>query len=226
MTCDEALAALSALADPDRAAQMQAYHKVDRPYLGLSNEVCNTLATDWRRSLTLADRLALADALWQTNIFEARITASKLLVQARIKPSDDQAWHLILSWLPDLDSWALADAVAMAAQRRLLADPSRLETVETWTTSDHLWTKRAALVFSLPWTKQRHPKPEDLAARDRILGWAATYTEDPEWFIQKAIAWWLRDLSRKDPERVRAFLSEHGEKMKAFAAKEAAKYLP
>ena len=226
MTPQDALAALEAQADPDRAAQMRAYHKIDRPYLGLSNETCNALAAEWRKALSLEDRLALADALWQTNIFEARITAAKLLVQARIRPEDDRAWQLIQSWMPDFDSWAIADAVAMAGQRRLTADPSRLDTVEGWTTSEHLWTKRAALVFTLPWTKQRHPKAEELAARERILGWAASYTEDPQWFIQKAVAWWLRDLSRKDPERTRAFLAEHGEKMKPFARKEAAKYIP
>ena len=225
MTLENALAALSAQADPDRATQMRAYHKIDRSYLGLSNEVCNTLAADWRRTLPLEERLALADALWQTNIFEARITAAKLLVQARIKPDDQGAWNLIQSWMPDFDSWAIADAVAMAGQRRLTADPTRLDTVESWTISDHLWTKRAALVFTLPWAKPRHPKPEETAARERILGWAAAYTEDPEWFIQKAVAWWLRDLSKKDPNRTRAFLAEHGEKMKAFARKEAAKYL-
>jgi len=226
VTLDEALNALQAQADPARADQMRAYHKIDRPYLGLSNEIPNSLAQEWRRSLSLEDRLTLADALWQTNIFEARITAAKLLVQARIKPSDESAWHLIQSWMPDFDSWAIADAVAMAGQRRLTADPARLDTVEGWTSSDHLWTKRAALVFTLPWAKPRHPKPAELAARERILGWAAAYTEDPDWFIQKAVAWWLRDLSKKDPDRVRAFLANHGEKMKAFAHKEAAKHLP
>lgn len=226
MTPEDALAALEAEADPARADQMRAYHKIDRPYLGLSNETCNRLAAEWRKSLPLEDRLALADALWQTNIFEARITAAKLLVQARIRPEDDSTWQLIQSWLPDFDGWAIADAVAMAGQRRLTADPARLDTVETWTSSDHLWTRRAALVFTLPWTKQRHPKLDEIAARDRILGWASAYTEDPEWFIQKAVAWWLRDLSRKDPDRTSAFLAEHGEKMKAFARKEAAKHLP
>lgn len=226
MTLDEALAALRAGAEPGRADQMRAYHKIDRPYLGLSNATCNALAQDWRRALPLDDRLALAESLWRTNIYEARITAAKLLVQARIRPSDEGAWRLIQSWLPDLDSWAIADAVAMAGQRRLVADPARLDTVEGWTASDHLWTKRAALVFTLPWTKQRHPKPEELAARDRILTWAATYTEDPDWFIQKALAWWLRELSKKDPARARAFLADHRAKMKPFAAKEAARLLP
>ena len=124
------------------------------------------------------------------------------------------------------DAWAIADHASIAGQKRLVADPSRLDEVEGWTCSDHLWTRRAALVMTLPWTRLVHPKPADLAVRERVLGWAAGYVPDRDWFIQKAIAWWLRDLSRRDPDRVRAFLAEHGDAMKPFARREASKLLP
>ena len=88
-----------------------------------------------------------------------------------------------------------------------------------------MWTRRAALVITLPWTKQNNPKPADLEIRDRVLGWAAAYVPDRDWFIQKAIAWWLRELSKHDAPRVRSFLDRHGAAMKPFARKEAAKYL-
>ncbi len=215
---------IKAHADPERAEQVAAYHKVDRHYLGVPNPVLNDLTKAWRRELEVADRIAIADSLWQTNIHEARVAAAKLLTQARIRP-DDAVWDLLQSWLPDFDAWAVADHACMAMQKRLSADPTRLDQVERWTTSGHMWTKRAALVATLPWTKQNHPKPEDLACRDRILGWAATYVSDREWFIQKAIAWWLRELSKHDPERVVAFLETHGANMKPFARKEAGKYL-
>lgn len=215
---------IKAHADPERAKGMAAYHKGTREYLGVSNPVINDLTRDWRRNLDVPARVDLAAALWQTDIFEARLAAAKLLTQARIRP-DEAAWALIQSWLADFDSWAIADHVCMAGQKRLVADPARLDQVENWTTSDHMWTRRAALVITLPWTKQNHPKPDELLARDRILGWAAGYVPDRNWFIQKAIGWWLRDLSKHDPDRVRRFLDQHGEAMKPFARKEAAKYL-
>lgn len=215
---------IKAHADSDRAAQMAAYHKVDRPYLGVPNPVLNDLTKSWRQQMDVDARVALADQLWQTNIHEARLAAAKLLTQARIRP-DQAVWDLLQSWLPDFDAWAVADHASMAMQKRLWADPSRLDQVESWTTSDHIWTRRAALVSTLPWTKQNHPKPQDLQRRDRILGWAAGYGPDRDWFIQKAVAWWLRDLSKHDPDRVRAFLAAHGDAMKPFARKEAGKYL-
>ena len=224
MTPGAALAALEAAAEPGRAAQVAAYMKVERSYLGVPMPAVNDLTKGWRRALTLAERVALAEGLWETDIHEARVAAAKLLTQARIR-GDETVWRLIVSWLPDFDGWAIADHVCMAGQRRVVAEPTRLDEVEAWTRSDHLWTKRAALVITLPWTKQNHPKPDDIAVRDRVLGWAASYVDDREWFIQKAVAWWIRELSKHDPDRARAFLVAHGDRMKAFARKEAGKYI-
>ncbi len=224
VTLDTALTALEAAADPAKAPEMAAYHKAPRRYLGVTVPQITDLANGWRTEMTVEDRVALADALWQTDIHEARVAAAKLLTQARLRP-DQAAWDLIASWVPTFDAWAIADHACDAGERRLLADPSRLDTVESWTTSPHMWTRRAALVMTLPWTKQNFPKPEDASIRDRVLGWAAGYVADPDWFIQKAVAWWLRDLSKHDADRTRAFLARHGEAMKPFARKEAARLL-
>lgn len=215
---------LQALADPDRAADMAAYHKADRPYLGVPNPQIETLTDRWRAELSLDDRLELAASLWETNIHDARIAAAKLLTQARIRP-DQAAWDLIRSWVPDFDAWAIADHAGIAGQKRLVADPSRIDTVETWVTSPHMWTRRAALVMTLPWTKQNFPKEQDLAIRARVLGWCATLAPDRDWFIQKAVAWWVRDLSRHDAKSAQDFLDQHGATLKPFARKEAARHL-
>jgi 3-methyladenine DNA glycosylase AlkD len=221
---DEAMLALRAGLEPGRAEAMAAYHKQSRRVLGIPNPYLNDLAKGWRQRLTVPERVALADALWQSDIFEARIAAAKLLTQARI-PDDAAVWGLIASWVPDFDSWAIADHACDAGERRLVADPRRIDKVEGWTRSDHMWTRRAALVITLPWTKQNHPSEQDLAIRDLVLGWAAALADDRDWFIQKAIAWWLRDLSKHDPARVRGFLAVHGARLKSFARKEAARHL-
>lgn len=224
MTLDDALSQMKAHIEPGRVEGMRGYHKVDREYLGIANGPLDDLAKEWRRNLSVDARVALADGLWQTNIYEARVVAAKLLTQARIK-EDEGVWRLIASWVPDFDSWAIADHAMMAGQRRVTADPSRLDEVEAWTQSDHMWTKRAALVITLPFNRTRDASDEELAIRERVLGWAAGYVDDTQWFIQKAVGWWLRDLSKRAPERVKAFLADYGDRMKNFARKEASKYL-
>jgi len=224
MTLGEALAALKEHTQEGRAEGAAAYHKQTREVLGVPNPALNTLTQAWRRTLSVAERVKLADELWQSDIFEARIAAAKLLTQAQIKP-DDAVWELIKNWVPDFDSWAIADHACMAGRKRIEADPARADEVENWTRSDQMWTRRAALVIMLPWTRMRYPKPEEQALRERVLGWAAGYVNDHDWFIQKAIGWWLRDLSKRDPARVQVFLDRYGVRMKPFAVREASKYL-
>jgi 3-methyladenine DNA glycosylase AlkD len=220
-----ALAELEALADPVNAVAVAAYHKVPRRYLGATVPQVEALVAKWRAEASVDDRVVLAAALWDTDIHEARVAAAKLLTQARIRPSDEAAWALICTWVPAFDAWAIADHACIAAQKRITADPSRLDEVEGWTQSENMWARRAALVATLPFAKLNHPKPHEVEARDRILDWAAVYTQDRDWFIQKAVAWWLRDLSKHDAQRAKAFLAEHGHLLKPFARKEAAKYL-
>lgn len=226
MTADDALAQIAARALPGKAAEMEAYHKAPRRYLGTATPEVDALVKDWRAALSLDDRLALARGLWDSDVHEGRVAAAKLLTQARIRPDDSGAWELICQWVPQFDAWAIADHVCIAGQKRVLADPSRLDQVEGWTTSPLMWARRAALVITLPFAKMNFPKEAELAARERALSWAVGYVEDRDWFIQKAVAWWIRDLSKHDAARARQFLAEHGHLLKAFARKEAAQYLP
>ena len=126
----------------------------------------------------------------------------------------------------DADTDAMAAfAETEAAKRRLVAQPSRLEVVEGWTRDPSMWVRRAALVAALPWAKLTHPDAAERASRERVLGWAESYVPDRDWFIQKAVAWWLRTLGAHDPERVRRFLDGPGQGLKSFARKDAARRL-
>ncbi len=225
MTPQLAYDTLAAQGNLKKAAEMAAYHKADRRYLGVGNPQIDVLCKSWRQQCDLNGRLAIATYLWDSDAHEARVAAAKLLTQARIRP-DEAVWIEICRWVPQFDAWAIADHACSAGSRRLVADPSRLDEVESWTRHEAMWVRRAALVITLPWSKQNHPKPDESAARERILGWAAGYVPNRDWFIQKSISWWLRSLSKHDPDRVRAFLVEHGDAMKPFARKDAGKYLP
>ncbi len=215
-----AIEALAALADPARAAQLAAHHKAPRVYLGAATPGIDALVAVWRAERDVPGRTRLAAALWDSDIFEARIAAAKLLTQARI-PQDEPVWAEFLRWLPTFESAALADQACKVGERRLIADPSRLNVVETWVADPNLWVRRAALVVTLPWTRQNHPTPEEFAARERILGWAERLVPDRNWFIQKAVASWLHSLSGHDPARVRTFLDGPGAGLKTFARKDA-----
>ncbi|WJS83600.1 DNA alkylation repair protein [Paracoccus sp. TOH] len=216
---------LKARGDAVKAAEMAAYHKAPRVYPGVSVPEIDTLARAWREGREVPARVDLARRLWDSDVHEARIAAAKLLTQARIRP-DEPVWRLIAGWVPQFDGWAIADHAMKAGERRLLAEPARLDEVALWLDHPSLWVRRAALVGTLPWTRIRNPKPQDLARRERVLSWLERLADDREWFIQKAVGSWLRDLSKHDPQRVRDWLAAHGPRLKPFARREAGRWLP
>ena len=199
-----------------RAEWDKRYMKSARAHWGVSTpEIVAAIRT--LRPLSEPIRLRVATELWREEVFDLRIAAARI-VAGLSDAADAKTWRFLTDRMAELDGWAIADNFADAAGPRIIASPDRLDEVEKWTTSPHLWTRRASLVFTLAWMRSgRSP--------ERMLGWAARLVEDREWFIQKAIGWWLRELGKRDAPRVRAWLAAHGAGLKAFARKEAEKYL-
>lgn len=219
------LAELRAQGASDKAAALASYHKTEREFLGVPAAVLDELARAHRRSLSLEARCSLARELWASDVHEASVFAAKLLTQARIRPDDEEVWRIIADWASGFDSWALADHAAIAGGKRLEADITRLDEVATWVQASNLWTRRAALVMTLPFARKAFPKSGDLSARERVLGWAAELVPDHDRFMQKAIAWWLRELSRRAPDRVIAFLDGPGAGLTRAARQEACRLI-
>jgi 3-methyladenine DNA glycosylase AlkD len=209
--------ALRAHGDAKRAEWEKAYQKSRWDHWGVALPAMDAAIKRTLGGLTQRQALQLCTRLWREPVCDLKIVAGRILARKGIEP-DAKVWGFVTERLPDLDGWAVADNLASVASRCLTEDPRRLDAVEAWIESPHLWTRRAALVFTLPWARGDHD-PE------RMLGWAARLADDREWFIQKAIGWWLRELSKRDPERVRRFLEEHGEKLTGVAKREATKHL-
>ena len=200
-----------------RAEKEKSYQKSVWQHWGVALPQMDMAIREILKDVTAADRLTLSRRLWREPVWDLKIVAGRLLTEPSVPPNEP-LWRFVTRRMADLDGWAIADNLAPVASRCLLHDSSRLDVVEGWVQSPHLWTRRAALVFTLAWTRDgRDP--------ERMLGWAASLADDREWFIQKAIGWWLRELSKRDALRVRRFLLEHGATLKGVARREATKYL-
>jgi 3-methyladenine DNA glycosylase AlkD len=207
---------LRAMGSPARAVKEKAYQKSAWQHWGVALPQMDRAIREILKDVPAAERLALARRLWREPVWDLKIVAGRLL-NANSVPPTEPLWRFVRARMADLDGWAVADNLASVGSRCLLADPRRLDVAETWVRNPHLWTRRAALVFTLPWTRNGDP--------ERMLGWAAELAGDREWFIQKAIGWWLRELSKRDAPRVRRFLADHGATLKGVARREATKYL-
>ena len=218
MNADDLIRELHALANEVEAERMARYHKVSRPYLGVRVPVVTDIARRYASNADPSNLIKVCEGLWTTNIHEARVLVGKLFDVCKPKETD-ATWEFINRVKEDLDAWAIADHLEAGARRCLIVKEARLDRVEAeWLSHPNFWVRRAALVYTLYLAKKgRDP--------ERPLGWAVGMVDDPEWFIQKAIGWWLRELSKHNPQRVRDFLKTYGARMKPFARKEASKYL-
>jgi 3-methyladenine DNA glycosylase AlkD len=208
---------LRASGSSERAEWEKAYQKSRWEHWGVALPAMDAAIKQTLGDLTQRQALGLCVRLWREPVWDLKIVAGRILARKSTEP-DAEVWSFVTERIADLDGWAVADNLASVAARCLIADPRRLDAVEGWIESPHLWTRRATLVFTLPWAKEKRDS-------ERILGWAARLAEDRKWFIQKAIGWWLRELSKRDPERVRRFLTEHGPRLTGVAKREAMKYL-
>lgn len=110
-----------------------------------------------------------------------------------------------------LDSWAAVDTFAC-----YLAGPAWRERqvsdvlVKRWARSGDRWWRRAALVSTVPLNSKARGGSGD---QSRTLDICAMLVKDRDDMVVKALSWALRELAKRDPKSVRAFLTEHKDEL-------------
>ena len=218
MNAEGLLRRLCELSNSNDAEAIARYMKAPRQYLGVRVPVITQVAREYWKTEPRAELIETCETLWETDIHEARVLVGKLLEVGKFKDMEP-IWKMIGRFKEDFDGWAIADHLEKGAKRCILENETCLDELEDmWLPHSSFWVRRACLVYTLEYSKPgRNP--------ERSLRWAVRMVDDREWFIQKAIGWWLRELSKHNPERVRQFLEQYGARMKHFAVKEASKYL-
>ncbi len=217
VTADHLIRELRALTNPARAERDKTYHKSAREHWGLTAPALDQVIKPFVKQHPVPVLHQVSQALWQTQVFDLMMAGGRILSQKKV-PASDELWTLVTTYLGDVDGWALEDNLAHAAWKCLLASPARLDEIEGWTEHPNAWMRRAALIYTLPYAKSgRNP--------ERMLQWAGKYASDPEWFIQKAIGWWLRKLGQYQPEQAVNFLNQHWDALQHVARKEATRKL-
>ena len=139
---------------------------------------------------TLAKRLgrdhALAAALWDTGVFEARMLAAFVDEPDRVTPAQMDRW------CRTFDNWAICDTLCFHLFDRT---PHAWAKVTLWNRSRHEYTKRTA--FALLWSLALHDKgtgEKPFLQGLRLIERAAT---DERHFVKKAVGMALRAVGRR-----------------------------
>ncbi len=217
-------AALRAEATPERAVHEKAYLKSDLTFLGASIPVTRQTARAFKRAhsaMTPAERRALVAALWDTPVHELR-GVGVALMELSVKQLDPDAdLPLVESCLRAAGTWAHVDWLAIKVAGPLLARRAdRVAVLDRWAADADFWMRRSALLAELDALKDGGG---DWETFERLASGMIT---EREFFIRKAIGWVLREVSKKNPAPVAAFLCAHRADVSGLTMREGAKYLP
>ena len=215
-------AALRRRGTPARAEGEKRYLKSDLDFLGVGIPNLRAAVREWLAEHPDLDRpalLRLVEDLWATRLHELRIFGIELL-RARASMLRSEDVDLLEDLLRRSGSWAYVDAIAIYLVGLLVERDPRLDRrLDRWVKDDDFWIRRSALLALLP------PLRRGAGDWPRFVRYADALLEEKEFFIRKAIGWVLREVSKKHPDRVRAFLGERRGRVSGVTRREAERYL-
>lgn len=161
--------------------------------------------------------VALALRLMEQPGFEHQFVAYELVAHHRAALASLRAREL--SQLGrGLDSWYSVDTFACylsgpAWRERQVPDPL----IRSWARSKDRWWRRTALVSTVPLNNRARGGRGDTP---RTLDVCSMLVDDRDDMVVKALSWALRELAKRDPKAVRAFLAKHRDRLAARVLRE------
>lgn len=200
----------------DNALPMSRYMKGKFSFLGIKQPDRKKLSAGFiksARSLPGKEIIAIADALWKQPEREYQYVALELLFAAR-KKFDGDFLELFDSLIARKPWWDTVDTIAVKLYGAYFAREKKPAQMIAWSKSDQLWQNRTAILFQL-----MYKQDTDV---DLLFNIIRRLQGNPEFFIQKAIGWSLRQYYRTDAARVKEFIATSG--IDGLAKREALKH--
>jgi 3-methyladenine DNA glycosylase AlkD len=145
------------------------------------------------------------DRLIQTSAHECRLTAILILVdqfqRSREPDEREQIYKFVLQRTKFINNWDLVDSIAPKIIGEYLVDRSDRKILDKLSRSKDLWEQRMAMVASLALIRR--------GEFDWTLKLAERYLNHPHDLIHKAAGWMLREVGRRNPTVLQAFLDQH-----------------
>ena len=220
----ELKAALEAVAEPSRAAPMQAYMRDQFVFLGVAAPQRRLAAKALLAGLKGIGADALlehAQRLWQQPQREYQHVALDMLALHRRQLGIEHIPALLAlarqrAWWDSVDGMAgLVGDVLRAEQQRGGDGHAHMDGALRHA---DFWLRRIAMLHQLGWRG------------DTDAAWlfdaALALAHEDEFFIRKAIGWALRDYARHAPAEVLAFATAHRQQLSPLSYREALKHQP
>jgi 3-methyladenine DNA glycosylase AlkD len=181
MTPDEVIAELRRQANPKNVEGMARYGIATANTLGISVPTLRAIAKRCGRDH------ALAVALWESGIHEARHIA------AMVEDPTTVTKKQLDAWVRDLDSWDVCDGFAYGFVDKT---PHAYDLAMRWSSSKHEFVKRAAFATMAGLAVHDKKAPDEKLLR--FLPVIERESGDDRNFVRKAVNWALRQIGKRN----------------------------
>jgi len=217
----EIQSALENAKDPSRVEQMEAYMKNHFSFIGVMSGPRKAIFQQFKpqlQQLSPEQFWELINECWVNPYREVQYIGIDYLLafyKKNAQPSDGQHLTFILSnqtWWDSLDLIATHSVGHYALQ----FPAAFSELAQEWESSANFWLHRTLLIHQLKFKQQTN--------LELLQYYIHTFKWNKEFFIQKAIGWSLREVSKWNPDWVRQVVAS--ENLNGLAQREAMKYVP
>jgi 3-methyladenine DNA glycosylase AlkD len=182
MTVEEVLAWLREHGSQEQIDGLARYGITTDRAVGVSVGTLQSLAKRLGKDHTLAEQL------WETGCYEARMLASFIGEPARVTPEQMDAW------VEDFDNWAVCDTVCFHLWDRT---PHAWQKARQWATAEREFVKRTGFVLMA--CLVAHDDDAQDADFLPFLPLIEESARDERNFVKKGVNWALRNIGRCSP---------------------------
>jgi 3-methyladenine DNA glycosylase AlkD len=206
-----------------RAASEKAYLKSELDFAGAGLAAIRAMVARWsktRPALQHDQVTGLVTALWASPLYECRQAAVVLLERTSrlLGPGDID---LLETLLRTSRTWALVDGLAANVVGDVVDRwPEASDALDRWAGDDDFWLRRSAMLALL------RPLRAGGGDFERFARYADAMLDEKEFFVRKAIGWVLREVAKRRPELVAAWLAPRVHRASGVTIREAVKPLP
>jgi 3-methyladenine DNA glycosylase AlkD len=182
MTVDAIIKELEQLANPEKVIfKQKKFGVISKNALGIYHKDLKEIAK------RIGKNNALAEALFDTNIYEARLLCSKLF-----KPKD-LTEDLMEKWLVTFENWEICDSFSMGVfAKSILPIPKIIE----WSTRSREFEKRASFATIAAYCMA--DKKADNAVFEQFFPLIHQAADDDRIYVKKAVNWALRNIGKRN----------------------------
>jgi 3-methyladenine DNA glycosylase AlkD len=218
---DEVVAALREIGNPRLGAAVAKDRRSSLEHLGIRFPALRKRVKQGFSfyDLSEGELLAIWDRLWRTSpygdVLFAALEYYAPLVRKRVSPA---LWPVVRHWHQRVDNWCHCDGLSSLYSWILASEPGEVyPQLEEWNRTADQWLRRISIVSLIHYSG----KNAVFMPPDRVLPLVTTCLADEREYVQNAVGWVLREMSRAYPGEVRTYLEKNIATISALAFRRA-----